>query len=81
MDPADTAHLAILQGVLFNWSPPKFFKYKIPLYILALREISEQLTWESVLRKLRGVQVKINHPVYLPEFQGTPGTLFTHGIP
>ena len=47
-----------LQGVLFNWTPPKLSKYKIPLYPLALREISEQLTWDFVLRKFRGVQLK-----------------------
>ena len=35
---------AVLQGVFFFWTPPKKLEYKIPLYPLALREMSEQLT-------------------------------------
>ena len=41
-----------------NWNPPKITMYKIPLYPLALRKISEQLTWDLVLRTFRGVPVK-----------------------
>ena len=45
----------LLQGVFFSfWTPPKFSKYKIPLYALSLREILGQFTWDLVLRKLRG---------------------------
>ena len=47
-----------LQGVLFNWSPLKFSKYKIPVYLLTLGEILEQLTWDLELRKFRGAPVK-----------------------
>ena len=36
-------------GCLFFWTPPKKLEYKIPFYPLALREISEQLTWDLVL--------------------------------
>ena len=35
-----------------------YIAYKIPLYPLALREISEQLTWDILLRKYRGGPVK-----------------------
>ena len=38
--------------------PPKLSKYKIPLYPQALREFSEQLTWDLVLRNFRGGPVK-----------------------
>ena len=38
-----------LQGVFFFWTPPKKLEYKIPLYPLALREISDQLTWDFLL--------------------------------
>ena len=33
------------------------FKYKIRLYPLALREITEQLTWDPVLRNIKGILV------------------------
>ena len=36
-------------GRIFFWTPPKTLEYKIPLYPLALREISDQLTWDLVL--------------------------------
>ena len=42
--------------VSFLAGPP--LKYKIPLNPLALREISEQLTWDLVLKKIRGGPVK-----------------------
>ena len=35
-------------------TPPKTLEYKIPLYPLALREISDQLTWDLVLYFFRG---------------------------
>ena len=47
-DPA-WCNQAQIQGVFFNWPPPKKLEYKIPLYPLALREISDQLTWDLVL--------------------------------
>ena len=47
-----------LQSALFNWSPPKLSMYKIPLYPQALKEFTEQLTWDLVLRKFRGGPVK-----------------------
>ena len=34
---------------VFFLAPPKKLEYKIPLYPLGLREISEQLTWDLVL--------------------------------
>ena len=43
-------HLPALTGCFFSGPPPpKKFEYKIPLYPLALREISDQLTWDLVL--------------------------------
>ena len=41
---------------LLKLAPPKFSKYKFPLYPLSLREISAP-------RKFRGGPVKKNHPV------------------
>ena len=38
-----------LQFFFFFWPPPKKLEYKIPLHPLALREISDQLTWDLVL--------------------------------
>ena len=40
--------------LIWNWSSPFFFKYKIPLYPLTLREIQKLLTWDLVLRQLWG---------------------------
>ena len=36
-------------GCVFFPAPPKKLEYKIPLYPLALREISDQLIWDLVL--------------------------------
>ena len=36
-------------GIFLNRHPPKFSWYQIPLYPLALREITEQLKWKPVL--------------------------------
>ena len=47
-----------LQGASFNWSPPKLSKYKMPLHPQALKEFSEQLTWDLVLRNSLGGPVK-----------------------
>ena len=47
-----------VQGDFFNWSPPKFSKYKIPVYALALWEFSEQLTWDFVFWKFSGGPVE-----------------------
>ena len=38
-----------LPGDFFFWPPPKKLEYTIPLHPLALREISDQLTWDLVL--------------------------------
>ena len=52
-----------VQGGYFNWNPPNFSKYKIPLYPLTLRETLGQLTWDIVLVKFWGVPVKKTTPV------------------
>ena len=39
---------AVLQGVFFL-APSKKLEYEIPLYPLALGEISDQLKWDLVL--------------------------------
>ena len=39
-------------GIFLNRHPLKFSWYQIPLYPLALREITEQLKWKPVLGKL-----------------------------
>ena len=39
----------LLHSVFFLLAPPKKLEYKIPLYPLALRKISDQLTWDLVL--------------------------------
>jgi hypothetical protein len=36
-------------------TPPNFSKYKIPLYLLAVRQILGQFWWDHVLRPFRGV--------------------------
>ena len=43
-----------IQGELLKSTPPKFSKYKIPLKLLALREILGQFLWDLVLRKFGG---------------------------
>ena len=48
----------IATGCFFLFEPPKILKVQIPLQSRALREISDQSTWDLVLRKLRGAQVK-----------------------
>ena len=80
--------MGLRQGVFFYWSPPKFDKYKIPLYALALREIPGQLTWDFVLRKFRGQPVKKKHPVAGASIfrqnckkAGVPLVIFTNCLP
>ena len=61
-DMFDEVDMNILHGDFFNWSPPKFPKYK-SLYNLWLREILSQFRWDLVLRKYGGAPVKKSHPV------------------
>ena len=44
-----------LHGIIFNWYP---LQYKSPVYPLALKDSSEQVTWDLVPRKVRVVPVK-----------------------
>ena len=50
--------LCYYRVVFFNWTPPKFSKYKILLWLLTLRDIPGQFAWDPVLRKFRGGPVK-----------------------
>ena len=56
--------MSILRVVFLTGPPPKFSKYKVSLYPLALREIPEPLTWDPVLRKFSGEPVEKNLPQY-----------------
>ena len=52
-----------MYSVFFSGPPPKKLEYKIALYPLALREISDQLTWVLYSNFLGGARKKKKKPV------------------
>ena len=51
------------EGFFFNWSPPKFAKYKIPCKLARNFSKCQRLGRDLYLENLGGLQLKKTHPV------------------